>query len=63
MKSFTRQLAVVCALFTLLLVMFVSCATAPKDEMAVKKEAGPTSNSPAAALRTTLNGLLQEHVF
>jgi hypothetical protein len=63
MKSFTRHLAVVCALFILILVTFISCATAPKDEMAVKKEAGPTSATPAAELRTALNGLLQEHVF
>jgi hypothetical protein len=63
MKSFTKRLAVASVFFSLILVTFISCATAPKDEMAVKKEAGPTSATPAAELRTALNGLLQEHVF
>lgn len=64
MKSFTKQLALVSALFAMILVGFVSCAKVSKDEMAEKeKAAGPTSDTPAAALRTALNGLLQEHVF
>ncbi|MBI2486608.1 MAG: hypothetical protein HYW01_06555 [Deltaproteobacteria bacterium] len=60
MKSFTKQLALVSVIFALILVAFISCATASKEGMVAT---GPTSATPAAALRTALNCLLQEHVF
>jgi hypothetical protein len=60
MKSFTKPLVLLSALFTLIFASLISCATAQKEAMVAKE---PTSATPAAALRTTLNGLLQEHVF
>lgn len=63
MKGFSRRLRVVSVFLSLVVFVLVAYMPALAKEMTKKEGVGPTSATQAAALRTALNGLLQEHVF
>ncbi|HWP90793.1 MAG TPA: copper amine oxidase N-terminal domain-containing protein [Thermodesulfobacteriota bacterium] len=62
MYILSTKLKAVSMALTLMLVTLIGCASATNKEM-TKESVEATSATPAAALRTKLNGLLQEHVF